>query len=167
MKIKFSAEYEILGEVKRKIEGRGNQVVKVTDSCLACHVISSSLVPLKICHVEGLMNIKYVEAQMSSRWSGMEVSGGGVSSSVIFVKIARDCDEKNIGLEKGESTERDSRLAGKYTSLQERCNLSYLFLSFRLHVRSVLYKRDYRFLKMKKVRVKKFKHGTQSKNMYQ
>ncbi|GFU59601.1 hypothetical protein TNCV_3185721 [Trichonephila clavipes] len=60
---------------------RGSLVVKVTESWLACH-------ELKPCSIEdppcwGLMHIKYVEAQMFSRWCGIKVRRGVVPDQVL------------------------------------------------------------------------------------
>ncbi|GFV44746.1 hypothetical protein TNCV_562971 [Trichonephila clavipes] len=40
---------------------------------------------MKTFHAEGAMYFKYVEAQMSSRWCGMEVRRGDANSGVILV----------------------------------------------------------------------------------
>ncbi|GFW21491.1 uncharacterized protein TNCV_1533141 [Trichonephila clavipes] len=45
------------------------------DSWPACHEFE--LVPLKISRAEGPKNVKYVEAQASSHWCGVEVKRGG------------------------------------------------------------------------------------------
>ncbi|GFV56190.1 hypothetical protein TNCV_1489671 [Trichonephila clavipes] len=62
----------------------GCLVVYVTDLWPA-RVMGSSLVPLETHHVEELMHVKSIEAQIFTRWCGVEVRRKGTSSGVILV----------------------------------------------------------------------------------
>ncbi|GFT24556.1 uncharacterized protein TNCV_3253561 [Trichonephila clavipes] len=57
------------------MDGRSSPVVKVMDSCLACH--DSSSVPLKTRHVGERCALNLLRAQSSSRWCGVEVRRWG------------------------------------------------------------------------------------------
>ncbi|GFX45312.1 hypothetical protein TNCV_2095971 [Trichonephila clavipes] len=59
-----------------KTRSRGSRVRRV---------ISLSLVPLKTCRIGGgVMHVKPVEAQTSSRWCGVKAKRGWASSDVVF-----------------------------------------------------------------------------------
>ncbi|GFT69579.1 hypothetical protein TNCV_1298151 [Trichonephila clavipes] len=50
----------------------------------ACHKIESCTTESPPCR-KSPMHVKYVEAQMSSRWWGVEILRGSVSSDVVLV----------------------------------------------------------------------------------
>ncbi|GFW37709.1 hypothetical protein TNCV_415951 [Trichonephila clavipes] len=52
----------------------GSPAVKVTDSWLACHEFDPRIAENR--RAEGLINVKYVEAQTSSHWCGVIVRRG-------------------------------------------------------------------------------------------
>ncbi|GFW60897.1 uncharacterized protein TNCV_4871081 [Trichonephila clavipes] len=60
--------------------GCGSPVVKVSDH--ARHVMSSSPVPLKTCHVGQRCTLNLLRAETSSRWYGVVVRRGGVPAQV-------------------------------------------------------------------------------------
>ncbi|GFT72851.1 hypothetical protein TNCV_5065781 [Trichonephila clavipes] len=63
--------------------GRRSRVVKVSDR--ACHVMSSSPVPLKTRHVGKRYTLNLPRAETSSSWCGVPVRRGGASSGVVLV----------------------------------------------------------------------------------
>ncbi|GFX89025.1 hypothetical protein TNCV_2853251 [Trichonephila clavipes] len=56
--------------------GRGNLVVKITDLGLVCHEFEPNNSEEPLCEI-GLVHVKYVHVQMSSRWCGIIVRRWG------------------------------------------------------------------------------------------
>ncbi|GFV71418.1 uncharacterized protein TNCV_88401 [Trichonephila clavipes] len=82
--ITTSVEAVDLGRcVVLQLRGCGSPVVKVSDH--ERHFMSSSPVPLKTRRVEQRFTLNLSRAEMFSRWCGVVVRRGGVSSGVVHV----------------------------------------------------------------------------------
>ncbi|GFT11423.1 hypothetical protein TNCV_1144811 [Trichonephila clavipes] len=82
--------------------------------------MSSSLGPLKTRHAERPMYVKYVKAQMSFFWRGVEIRRGGATSGVAVVtwlrfKITRAIEDGSRNFEP-QSSDEDHTGAGTTSS---------------------------------------------------